>query len=139
MKVGAKLDFEFLEQYDGKKVRDWHNTPVYAVSSDWLRANPRTDVAFVLYDDNNKFVYQGKVIGVMSSKGLVQEETRGYHYDFFKTATKNTPAVKVRAADIKESSVEVGIPDVGLDTLDAFFTGLNTYVDAFLATAAKAE
>ena len=135
------MDFAFLEQYDGQKVGVWHDTPVYAVASDWLKANPRTDVAFVVYDDNNKFVYQGKVIGTISRRGEVQEETRGYHYDFFKTATKSTSAVevKVRAADIKESAVEVGIPDVGLDTLDAFFAGLSAPIDAFLATAAKAE
>ncbi len=130
------MDFASLEQCDGQRVGAWHDTNVYAVSSDWLKANPRTDIAFVVYDDGNKFIYKGKVIGIVSNRGEVQEESRGYHYDYFKTETKPTE-VKVRAANIKESAVEVGIPDVGLDTLDAFFTGLNTHVDAFLATAAK--
>ena len=127
------MDFAFLEQYDGKKVGVWHDTPVYAVSSSWLKANPNTKIAYIVYDDGNKFVFKGKVIGVVSNKGEVQEETRGYHYDYFETKPAE---VKVRA---KESAVEVGIPDVGLDTLDAFFAELSAPIDAFLATAAKAE
>ena len=133
------MDFTFLEQYDGQKVGVWHDTPVYAVSSDWLKANPRTDIAFVVYDDGNKFIYKGKVTGIVSNRGEVQEETRRYRYGCFETETNATPIVKVRAADIKESAVEVGIPDVGLDTLDAFFAGLSAPIDAFLATAAKAD
>ena len=62
-----------------------------------------------------------------------QEETRGYHYDYFETKPAE---VEVKA---KESTIEVGIPDVGLDTLDTFFAGLSAPIDAFLATAAKAE
>ena len=131
------MDFNYLDEYDSQKVGLWHDTPVYAVTSKWLKANPQTDVAFVVYDDGNKFVYKGKVIGVISGKGEVQEDTRGYHYDYFKTTSTPATEVKARAADIKESSVEIGIPDVGLDTLDSFFSGLNASVDAFLATAAK--
>ena len=131
------MDFAFLEQYDGQKVGVWHDTPVYAVSSSWLKSNPDTKMAYVVYDDSNKFIFKGKVIGMVSNKGEVQEETRGYHYDYFETETKATPTVKVRAADIKESAVEVGIPDVGIDTLDAFFAGLSAPIDAFLANAAK--
>ena len=33
-------------------------------------------------------------------------------------------------------TIEVGIPDVGID---AFFAGLSAPIDEFLATAAKAE
>ena len=141
MKVGINVDFNYLDEYDGQKVGVWHDTPVYAVTSKWLKANPQTDVAFVVYDDGNKFVFKGKVIGVISGKGQVQEETRGYHYDYFKTSSAPTPTaeVKVRAADIKESTVEVGIPDVGLDTLDSFFSELSAPIDEFLATAAKAQ
>ena len=133
------MDFNYLDEYDGQRVGLWHDTPIYAANSAWLKANPRTDVAFIVYDDCNKFVFKGKVIGTVSGKGQVQEETRGYHYDYFKTNTTIAPTAeaKVKAANIKETAVEVGIPDVGLDTLDAFFSGLNTAVDAFLATAAK--
>ena len=127
------MDFNYLDEYDGQKVGVWHDTPVYAVTSKWLKANPQTDVAFVVYDDGNKFIYKGKVIGIVSNRGEVQEESRGYHYDYFKTET-NPTEVKVRA---KESSVEVGTPDVGIDTLDAFFAGLSAPIDAFLANAAK--
>ena len=130
------MDFTFLEQYDGKKVGLWHDTPVYAVSSSWLKSNPDTKMAYVVYDDSNKFIFKGKVIGMVSNKGKDQEESRGYHYDYFKTETKPTE-VKVRAANIKENAVEVGIPDVGIDTLDAFFAELSAPIDAFLANAAK--
>lgn len=132
------MDFAFLEQYDGQKVGVWYDTPVYAVASDWLKANPRTDVAFVVYDDDNKFIYKGKVVGVISKKGEVQEETRGYHYDYF-AAPVAKAEVKVRAANVKETDVEVGIPDIGLDTLDAFFAELSAPIDEFLATAANKE
>ena len=127
------MDFAFLEQYDGQKVGVWHDTPVYAVSSSWLKANPRTDIAFVVYDDGNKFIYKGKVTGVVSNRGEVQEETRGYHYDYFNTSTQPKTEVKVKPA----TTIEMGTPDVGLDTLDAFFAELSAPIDAFLATAAK--
>lgn len=63
------MDFTFLEQYDGKKVGVWHGTPVYAVSSSWLKSNPDTKMAYVVYDDSNKFIYKGKVVGTVSNRG----------------------------------------------------------------------
>ena len=101
------MDVAFLEQYDGKKVGVWHNTPVYAVSSSWLKSNPDTKMAYIVYDDSNKFIFKGKVIGMVSNKGEVQEETRGYHYDYFNTPSQPKTEVKVKPA----TTIEMGIPD----------------------------
>lgn len=122
------VDFAFLEQYDGKKVAmAWY--PRICGFFLLVKSNPDTKMAYVVYDDSNKFIFKGKVIGTVSNRGEVQEETRGYHYDYFNTPSQPKTEVKVKPA----TTIEMGTPDVGLDKLDDFFAGLSAPIDAFFS------
>lgn len=115
----------------GRRIGGWKGKNVYACSKyDYDAAQPHF---YVLYDDGNKLISQGKVYGEINSNGEVTECSNPYFwYGPSKRKNATTVAKTVPATTtVVESGVNVDAED--------FFLRIDREINELLASTANAQ
>ena len=115
----------------GRRIGGWKGKNVYACSKyDYDAAQPHF---YVLYDDGNKLISQGKVYGEINSNGEVTECSNPYFwYGPSKRKNATTVAKTVPATTtVVESGVNVDAED--------FFLRIYREINELLASTANAQ
>ena len=116
-----KFTIEELKKNNGKKVGVFRNWNVIATTKKEFFNRENTQGAYLIWDDCNKLVFNGKVVGRISENGRVEYIESEYRYV--------KPVIEEKAADnYTERSVALGSEDVDLskrtladDILDSAF------------------
>lgn len=116
-----KFTIEELKKNNGEKVGVFRNWNVIATTKKEFFNRENTQGAYLIWDDCNKLVFNGKVVGRISENGRVEYIESEYRYV--------KPVIEEKAADnYTERSVALGSEDVDLskrtladDILDSAF------------------
>lgn len=116
-----KFDVETLKKNNGEKVGVFRNWNVIATTKKEFFNRENTQGAYLIWDDCNKLVFNGKVVGRISENGRVEYIESEYRYV--------KPVLEEKTADnYTERSVALGSGDVDLtkrtladDILDSAF------------------
>lgn len=116
-----KFTIEELKKNNGEKVGVFRNWNVIATTKKEFFNRENTRGAYLIWDDCNKLVLNGKVVGRISENGRVEYIESEYRYV--------KPVIEEQAADnYTERSVALGSEDVDLtkrtladDILDSAF------------------
>lgn len=113
-----KFDVETLKKNNGEKVGVFRNWNVIATTKKEFFNRENTQGAYLIWDDCNKLVFNGKVVGRISENGRVEYIESEYRY--VKSVIEERPQVM--------NSVALGSDDVDLskrtladDILDSAF------------------
>lgn len=112
-----KFDTETLKKNNGEKVGVFRNWNVIATTKKEFFNRENTQGAYLIWDDCNKLVFNGKVVGRISENGRVEYIESEYRY----TAGINAlvggvkPILEEKTADnYTERTVALGSEDVDL-------------------------
>lgn len=116
-----KFDTKTLKENNGEKVGVFRNWNVIATTKKEFFNREDTQGAYLIWDDCNKLVFNGKVVGRISENGRVEYIESEYRYV--------RPVLEQKPADnYTERSVALGSEDVDLskrtladDILDSAF------------------
>lgn len=116
-----KFTIEELKKNNGEKVGVFRNWNVIATTKKEFFNRENTQGAYLIWDDCNKLVFNGKVVGRISENGRVEYIESEYRYV--------KPVLQEQTADnYTERSVALGSEDVDLnkrtladDILDSAF------------------
>lgn len=116
-----KFDVETLKKNNGEKVGVFRNWNVIATTKKEFFNRENTQGAYLIWDDCNKLVFNGKVVGRISENGRVEYIESEYRYV--------KPVLQEQSADnYTEKTVALGSEDVDLtkrtladDILDSVF------------------
>lgn len=116
-----KFDAKTLKENNGEKVGVFRNWNVIATTKKEFFNRENTQGAYLIWDDCNKLVFNGKVVGRISENGRVEYIESEYRYV--------KPVLQEQAADnYTEKTVALGSEDVDLtkrtladDILDSAF------------------
>ena len=116
-----KFDVETLKKNNGEKVGVFRNWNVIATTKKEFFNRENTQGAYLIWDDCNKLVFNGKVVGRISENGRVEYIESEYRYV--------KPVLQEQSADnYTERTVALGSGDVDLtkrtladDILDSAF------------------
>lgn len=116
-----KFDAKTLKENNGEKVGVFRNWNVIATTKKEFFNRENTQGAYLIWDDCNKLVFNGKVVGRISENGRVEYIESEYRYV--------KPVLQEQSADnYTERSVALGSKDVDLtkrtladDILDSVF------------------
>ena len=116
-----KFTIEELKKNNGEKVGVFRNWNVIATTKKEFFNRENTQGAYLIWDDCNKLVFNGKVVGRISENGRVEYIESEYRYV--------KPVLEQKSADnYTERSVALGSEDVDLskrtladDILDSAF------------------
>lgn len=116
-----KFTIEELKKNNGEKVGVFRNWNVIATTKKEFFNRENTQGAYLIWDDCNKLVFNGKVVGRISENGRVEYIESEYRYV--------KPVLEQKPADnYTERSVALGSEDVDLskrtladDILDSAF------------------
>lgn len=116
-----KFTIEELKKNNGEKVGVFRNWNVIATTKKEFFNRENTQGAYLIWDDCNKLVFNGKVVGRISENGRVEYIESEYRYV--------KPVLQEQAADnYTEKTVTLGSEDVDLtkrtladDILDSAF------------------
>lgn len=116
-----KFDVETLKKNNGEKVGVFRNWNVIATTKKEFFNRENTRGAYLIWDDCNKLVLNGKVVGRISENGRVEYIESEYRYV--------KPVLEEKTADnYTEKTVALGSEDVDLtkrtladDILDSAF------------------
>lgn len=102
-----KFDVDTLRKNNGEKVGVFRNWNVIATTKKEFFNRENTQGAYLIWDDCNKLVFNGKVVGRISENGRVEYIESEYRYV--------KPVIEERTADnYTECSVALGSEDVDL-------------------------
>ena len=105
-----KFDTETLKKNNGEKVGVFRNWNVIATTKKEFFNRENTQGAYLIWDDCNKLVFNGKVVGRISENGRVEYIESEYRYV--------KPILEDKAADnYTEKTVAFGEVDLGQRTL----------------------
>lgn len=116
-----KFDTKTLKENNGEKVGVFRNWNVIATTKKEFFNRENTQGAYLIWDDCNKLVFNGKVVGRISENGRVEYIESEYRYV--------KPVLEEKTADnYTERSVALGSEEVDLtkrtladDILDSAF------------------
>lgn len=116
-----KFTIEELKKNNGEKVGVFHNWNVIATTKKEFFNREDTRGAYLIWDDCNKLVFNGKVLGRITEQGKVEYIESEYRYV--------KPVIEERTADnYTEKTVALGSENVDLskrtladDILDSAF------------------
>ena len=116
-----KFDTKTLKQNNGEKVGVFRNWNVIATTKKEFFNRENTQGAYLIWDDCNKLVFNGKVLGRITEQGKVEYIESEYRYV--------KPVIEERTADnYTEKTVALGSENVDLtkrtladDILDSAF------------------
>lgn len=102
-----KFDVDTLKKNNGEKVGVFRNWNVIATTKKEFFNRENTQGAYLIWDDCNKLVFNGKVVGRISENGRVEYIESEYRYV--------KPVLEDKAADnYTEKTVALGSEDVDL-------------------------
>ena len=102
-----KFDTKTLKENNGEKVGVFRNWNVIATTKKEFFNRENTQGAYLIWDDCNKLVFNGKVVGRISENGRVEYIESEYRYV--------KPVLEEKTADnYTERSVALGSEDVDL-------------------------
>lgn len=105
-----KFTIEELKKNNGEKVGVFRNWNVIATTKKEFFNRENTQGAYLIWDDCNKLVFNGKVVGRISENGRVEYIESEYRYV--------KPVLEDKAADnYTERTVALGEVDLGQRTL----------------------
>ena len=105
-----KFDVETLKKNNGEKVGVFRNWNVIATTKKEFFNRENTQGAYLIWDDCNKLVFNGKVVGRISENGRVEYIESEYRYV--------KPVLQEQAASDKPNiTVALGEVDLGQRTL----------------------
>lgn len=105
-----KFDTETLKKNNGEKVGVFRNWNVIATTKKEFFNRENTQGAYLIWDDCNKLVFNGKVVGRISENGRVEYIESEYRYV--------KPVIEERtASDKPDITVSLGEVDLGQRTL----------------------
>lgn len=105
-----KFDVETLKKNNGEKVGVFRNWNVIATTKKEFFNRENTQGAYLIWDDCNKLVFNGKVVGRISENGRVEYIESEYRYV--------KPILEEKAASDKPNiTVALGEVDLGQRTL----------------------
>lgn len=117
---------------EGRRIGGWKSKNVYAVSQ--YDYDDTKSSFYVLYDDGNKMICQGKVYGTINASGIVTECTpyywNGPTKKQFKKVTETTWSVPATST-VVESSKDVDVDD--------FFLRIDREINELLASTANQQ
>ena len=121
MKTETKFTIEELKKNNGEKVGVFRNWNVIATTEKEFFNRENTQGAYLIWDDCNKLVFNGKVVGRISENGRVEYIESEYRYV--------KPVLQEQTADnYTEKTVALGSEEVDLtkrtladDILDSAF------------------
>ena len=135
---------------EGRRIGGYQGKNVFACSKWKYGAERHKDTFYVLYDEDNKLVYDGTIYGTISEKGLVDEwnskrtwisPVNQMEVNFTpvspakpKVSQKSIPATGYSAMVAKVDPVKGGIVDSA-----NFFAELDRQINELLATPFEAE
>lgn len=105
-----KFDVETLKKNNGEKVGVFRNWNVIATTKKEFFNRENTQGAYLIWDDCNKLVFNGKVVGRISENGRVEYIESEYRY--VKPILEEKPA-----SDKPNITVALGEVDLGQRTL----------------------
>ena len=76
----VRFDFKTLERNDGEKVGSFRDWSVIATTKKAFFNRENTQGAYLIYDDGNKLVFNGKVCGTIGIDGKVNYSKSEYRY-----------------------------------------------------------
>ena len=104
------FDIETLKKNNGEKVGVFRNWNVIATTKKEFFNRENTQGAYLIWDDCNKLVFNGKVVGRISENGRVEYIESEYRYV--------KPVIEERtASDKPDITVSLGEVDLGQRTL----------------------
>ena len=105
-----KFDTETLKKNNGEKVGVFRNWNVIATTKKEFFNRENTQGAYLIWDDCNKLVFNGKVLGRITEQGKVEYIESEYRYV--------KPILEEKSADTKPNiTVSLGEVDLGQRTL----------------------
>ena len=105
-----KFTIEELKKNNGEKVGVFRNWNVIATTKKEFFNRENTQGAYLIWDDCNKLVFNGKVVGRISKNGRVEYIESEYRYV--------KPVIEERtASDKPDITVSLGEVDLGQRTL----------------------
>lgn len=105
-----KFDVETLKKNNGEKVGVFRNWNVIATTKKEFFNRENTQGAYLIWDDCNKLVFNGKVVGRISENGRVEYIESEYRYV--------KPILEEKSASDKPNiTVSLGEVDLGQRTL----------------------
>lgn len=105
-----KFDIETLRKNNGEKVGVFRNWNVIATTKKEFFNRENTQGAYLIWDDCNKLVFNGKVVGRISENGRVEYIESEYRYV--------KPILEAKtASDKPDITVSLGEVDLGQRTL----------------------
>lgn len=117
----------------GRRIGGWKGKNVYACSKyDYDAAQPHF---YVLYDDGNKLISQGKVYGEINSNGEVTECSNPY---FWYGPSKRKNSDKVATAVAKTVPATTTVVESGVN-VDDFFAKIDREINELLASTADQQ
>jgi len=117
----------------GRRIGGWKGKNVYACSK--YDYDETKSHFYVLYDDGNKLISQGKVYGEINSNGEVTECSNPYWYDLKSRTKKNSDKVAPAVAKTVPATTTVVESGVNVDAED-FFLRIDREINELLAATA---
>lgn len=113
-----KFDVETLKKNNGEKVGVFRNWNVIATTKKEFFNRENTQGAYLIWDDCNKLVFNGKVVGRISEQGRVEYIESEYRY--VKPVLEERPQVMNSVAPGSED-VDLSKRTLADDILDSAF------------------
>lgn len=118
-----KFTIEELKKNDGEKVGVFRNWNVIATTKKDFFNRENTQGAYLIWDDCNKLVFNGKVLGRITEQGKIEYIENEYRYVkpvFEEKTTSGTSALVDRVAPGSED-VDLSKRTLADDILDSVF------------------
>lgn len=115
-----KFTIEELKKNNGEKVGVFRNWNVIATTKKEFFNRENTQGAYLIWDDCNKLVFNGKVVGRISEKGKVEYIESEYRYVKPVIETSGTSALVDKVASGSED-VDLSKRTLADDILDSAF------------------
>lgn len=114
-----KFDTETLKKNNGEKVGVFRNWNVIATTKKEFFNRENTQGAYLIWDDCNKLVFNGKVVGRISENGRVEYIESEYRY--VKPILEEKPASDKSNITVALGEVDLGQRTLADDILDGAF------------------
>ena len=118
-----KFDTKTLKENDGEKVGVFRNWNVIATTKKDFFNRENTQGAYLIWDDCNKLVFNGKVLGRITEQGKIEYIENEYRYVKPVSEEKTTSGTSALVDDVASGSEDVDLSKRTLadDILDSVF------------------
>lgn len=131
-----QFTYTYLKQAEKNDVQlgNWNGRSVYAIHKAAIaEGDYYTDVAYVIYDDNNLLFCNGKIYGEVKPNGSVVECTpRKYNLANYKATTTDTKEVFTEEKKTDYKSETVGDVNLEIEVDNMLKSGRSTTIDELL-------